>query len=206
MYGQKRSDRKTTKQDELFRFGRVRCLRACWQETKLIHGAATLYNMRMCAGLLVLLFLAPFELEGESFLFESARVSVWRAPSSGFRGAQEINVTALRLEGKTVVIDPGVERWRDDLLAVFPVIDEIWITHAHPDHAALSGVLPEGCGVVDPVLGPGQGDSRESTSLPERRIRCRGPAQGRYISLVSQAVLAGSAQVRIWALAARERG
>ena len=109
------------------------------------------------ASLLALLLLLPFELMAQEFLFESGRIRVWRAPSSNFRGAQEINVTALTLEGKTIVIDPGVERWKDELLAVFPVIDGIWITHAHPDHAALSGILQDelGASILCSVQGKG---------------------------------------------------
>ena len=55
----------------------------------------------------------------DGFLSQSAGISVWRAPSSEFRGAQDINVAALMRKGKTIVIDPGVERWKDDLLADF---------------------------------------------------------------------------------------
>ncbi len=98
-------------------------------------------HLGILAVLLALFFLIPFDLMADEFLFQSAGIKVWRAPSSEFRGAQDINVTALVREGKTLVIDPGVERWKDGLLAMFPVIDEIWITHAHPDHAALSGIL-----------------------------------------------------------------
>ena len=104
----------------------------------------------MIAAFLTLVFVVPIDTMGQELLFESPLIRVWRAPGEALKGAQEINVTGLTLEGRTVVIDPGVERWKDDLLVVFPVIDEIWITHAHPDHAALSGVLQHelGCSVL----------------------------------------------------------
>ena len=62
-------------------------------------------------------------------------------------------MTALRLQGKTIVIDPGVKRWKKKLLAVFSKIDEVWISHAHPDHAALSKTLQieMGCSVLSSV-------------------------------------------------------
>lgn len=34
-----------------------------------------------------------------------------------------------------------MDRWKNDLLDVFPAINEVWITHPHPDHRALSAAL-----------------------------------------------------------------
>jgi len=59
-------------------------------------------------------------------------------------------VTLLAIEGKKILIDPGVNWWEKDILTIFPRIDEIWLTHAHPDHAAIAGRLQSrlGCRVV----------------------------------------------------------
>ncbi|MFQ5648398.1 MAG: MBL fold metallo-hydrolase [bacterium] len=64
------------------------------------------------------------------------KVTLWRPPKSLLLRAHERNVTALTIEDKLIIIDPGVAFWQRDLLRHFPGIDEIWLTHAHPDHCA----------------------------------------------------------------------
>ncbi|MFQ5630737.1 MAG: MBL fold metallo-hydrolase [bacterium] len=74
-------------------------------------------------------------------IWHSKKVTVWRAPRSLILGAHERNITVLKCENRTIVIDPGVHVWQRKLLTSFPSIDEIWLTHAHPDHCAVAGAL-----------------------------------------------------------------
>lgn len=83
-------------------------------------------------------------------ILKSEKVTVWRAKDLWYRVAQDKNIAAIILKNKIILIDPGVAWWEDKLYEIFPKVDEIWLTHGHPDHCAIAGILQGklGCRVI----------------------------------------------------------
>jgi len=101
------------------------------KKTRIIHAASF-------ALILAVLGNSPASSE---IIYKSEKVEVRKAPESWYRGAKDRNIAVLRLGQQVILVDPGIETWFDRLVETYPVIDQAWITHAHPDHAALARKL-----------------------------------------------------------------
>ena len=74
-------------------------------------------------------------------IYKTEKLEVRQAPESWHRGGKDRNIAVLRLGQQVILVDPGLEAWFDSLVEWYPVIDQTWITHPHPDHAALASKL-----------------------------------------------------------------
>jgi len=105
------------------------------------------YIFKICVALVLL----PVAAWGQFYTKEdpiTENITVWKAKKPFYRaGGKDQNIAQVELENRTILIDPGSRWLADDIVAYYDQSGkdsvEIWISHAHPDHAGNIGLLQQ---------------------------------------------------------------